>query len=121
MGPAMPQWAWFELGFGVGFAPLPTCWEEGEDAHLLRLALLPGNGGVGWIWVGLDWIGLGRFLVGFCGTPLPGSVAIAIVLEKERRNSYLVDPASSHMLVSKIKPCMCKYKLFCTVKLRMAH
>ena len=27
------------------------------------------------------------------------------------RNSYLVDPASSHMLVSKIKPCMSKYKL----------
>jgi hypothetical protein len=25
---------------------------------------------------------------------------------------YLVDPASSHMLVSKIKPCMSKYKLF---------
>lgn len=24
---------------------------------------------------------------------------------------YLVDPASSHMLVSKIKPCMSKYKL----------
>ena len=36
-------------------------------------------------------------------------------------NSYLVDPASSHMLVSKIKPCMSKYKLLCTVKLRMAH
>jgi hypothetical protein len=35
--------------------------------------------------------------------------------------SYLVDPASSHMLVSKIKPCMSKYKQFCTVKLRMAH
>ncbi len=34
---------------------------------------------------------------------------------------YLVDPASCHMLVSKIKPCMCKYKLLCTVKLRMAH
>ena len=33
----------------------------------------------------------------------------------------LVDPASSHMLVSKIKPCMSKYKQFCTVKLRMAH
>jgi hypothetical protein len=29
--------------------------------------------------------------------------------------SYLVDPASSHMLVSKIKPCMSKYKLVCTV------
>ncbi len=36
-------------------------------------------------------------------------------------NSYLVDPASSHMLVSKIKPCMSKYKQFYTVKLRMAH
>ena len=27
-----------------------------------------------------------------------------------RSESYLVDPASSHMLVSKIKPCMSKYK-----------
>jgi hypothetical protein len=27
------------------------------------------------------------------------------------KDSYLVDPASSHMLVSKIKPCMSKYKL----------
>ena len=35
-------------------------------------------------------------------------------------NIYLVDPASSHMLVSKIKPCMSKYN-FSTVKLRMAH
>ena len=34
---------------------------------------------------------------------------------------YLVDPASSHMLVSKIKPCMSKYECLCTVKLRMAH
>lgn len=37
------------------------------------------------------------------------------------KSSYLVDPASSHMLVSKIKPCMSKYKQVCTVKLRMAH
>ena len=36
-------------------------------------------------------------------------------------SSYLVDPASSHMLVSKIKPCMSKYKQIHTVKLRMAH
>ena len=29
-------------------------------------------------------------------------------------DSYLVDPASSHMLVSKIKPCMSKYEhLYC--------
>jgi hypothetical protein len=27
-----------------------------------------------------------------------------------REDSYLVDSASSHMLVSKIKPCMSKYK-----------
>ena len=27
-----------------------------------------------------------------------------------RKDSYLVDSASSHMLVSKIKPCMSKYK-----------
>ena len=35
-------------------------------------------------------------------------------------DSNLVDPASSHMLVSKTKPCMSKYKCY-TVKLRMAH
>ena len=37
-----------------------------------------------------------------------------------RFGSYLVDPASSHMLVSKIKPCMSKYK-YCTAKLQTAH
>ena len=37
-----------------------------------------------------------------------------------RKDRCLVDPASSHMLVSKIKPCMSKYKRY-TVKLRMAH
>ena len=36
-------------------------------------------------------------------------------------DSYLVDSASSHMLVSKIKPCMSKFKQILTVKLRMAH
>ena len=41
--------------------------------------------------------------------------------ESGSESSYLVDPASSHMLVSKIKPCMSKYKQVCTVKLRMAH
>jgi hypothetical protein len=30
------------------------------------------------------------------------------------QESYLVDPASSHMLVSKIKPCMSKYKYLYT-------
>ena len=41
--------------------------------------------------------------------------------DRELKGGYLVDPASSHMLVSKIKPCMSKYKLLYTVKLRMAH
>jgi hypothetical protein len=43
------------------------------------------------------------------------------VISGVAHGSYLVDPASSHMLVSKIKPCMSKYKLLYTVKLRMAH
>ena len=30
--------------------------------------------------------------------------------ERLQEGSYLVDPASSHMLVSKIKPCMSKCK-----------
>ena len=32
------------------------------------------------------------------------------LVELLSQGSYLVDPASSHMLVSKIKPCMSKYK-----------
>ena len=33
-----------------------------------------------------------------------------VVFGGRAEDSYLVDPASSHMLVSKIKPCMSKYK-----------
>ena len=39
----------------------------------------------------------------------------------ESYSTNLVDPASSHMLVSKIKPCKSKYKLIYTAKLRIAH
>ena len=42
-------------------------------------------------------------------------------VRNDPKECYLVDPASSHMLVSKIKPCMCKYEQIQTVKLRMAH
>ena len=54
-----------------------------------------------------------------------GLVRLSILRWKEEsallnKVRYLVDPASSHMLVSKIKPCMSKYKRY-TVKLRMAH
>lgn len=56
---------------------------------------------------------------------VPGVVAISAAAlarcAKSCHGCYLVDPASSHMLVSKIKPCMCKYELIQTVKLRMAH
>ncbi len=48
-------------------------------------------------------------------------LALCPLGHKRMESSYLVDPASSHMLVSKIKPCMSKYKQVCTVKLRMAH
>ena len=39
------------------------------------------------------------------------STQAGLVLSAFNQGSYLVDPASSHMLVSKIKPCMSKYKL----------
>ena len=45
---------------------------------------------------------------------------LAVVVRLLLSLSYLVDPASSHMLVSKIKPCMSKFKPF-MVKLQMAH
>ena len=50
--------------------------------------------------------------------PLPvcygGILLDSFDIEFYCEGSYLVDPASSHMLVSKIKPCMSKYKhLYC--------
>ena len=53
--------------------------------------------------------------------PRKGGTWLSRRVSGELESSYLVDPASSHMLVSKIKPCMSKYKQVCTVKLRMAH
>ena len=41
---------------------------------------------------------------------LGGSLFFSLKKESRPRTSYLVDRASSHMLVSKIKPCMSKYK-----------
>ena len=54
--------------------------------------------------------------------PAPQSVGIASSYGSSCvvKDSNLVDPASSHTLVSKIKPCMSKYEYY-TVKLRMAH
>jgi hypothetical protein len=66
--------------------------------------------------------GLERFLPRLCRTILriraslastrvPGAPAAGRAPATSSVVNYLVDPASSHMLVSKIKPCMSKYKL----------
>ena len=57
---------------------------------------------------------MGFFLFSWCalfGLAFFGCVCLND-LENPLHDSYLVDPASSHMLVSKIKPCMSKYKQF---------
>ena len=43
-------------------------------------------------------------------TPPRGGSASGVNPPEAFEDSYLVDSASSHMLVSKIKPCMSKYK-----------
>ena len=45
----------------------------------------------------------------------------AASLQKEPTESYLVDPASSHTLVLKIKPCMSKCSVLLHTRLRTAH
>ena len=45
----------------------------------------------------------------------------AAVLLLEPTESYLVDPASSHTLVLKIKPCMSKCSVLLHTRLRTAH
>ena len=72
----------------------------------------------------LEWVRVQAFI---CSVVLNNnnllSYLLAVVsrLQSGMDDSYLVDPASSHMLVSKIKPCMSKYKQLYTVKLRTAH
>ena len=65
-----------------------------------------------------DW---GKFFESEKWTPVQERWRMSRRVFGDLESSYLVDPASSHMLVSKIKPCMSKYKQVCTVKLRMAH
>ena len=68
--------------------------------------------------------GVWRCVVGPCGgggRPAGLPLCVCARLLAHPRSSYLVDPASSHMLVSKIKPCMSKYKHLYTVRLRTAH
>ena len=59
-----------------------------------------------------DACGWGRFGVSLpLGTSWPPSGGSLARSGARVQDSYLVDSASSHMLVSKIKPCMSKYKL----------
>ena len=51
-----------------------------------------------------------RFLLS-SRTPSRTRCTSSVVLRGSRAGRNLVDPASSHMLVSKIKPCMSQYKL----------
>jgi hypothetical protein len=53
--------------------------------------------------------------------PVDRSLKGAVDRVRNANDSYLVDPASSHMLVSKTKPCMSKYKSILYLKLRKAH
>ena len=48
-------------------------------------------------------------------------LCISIVAMIALNHSYLVDPASNYMLVSKINPCMSKNKCLYSVNLRTAH
>ena len=58
-----------------------------------------------------DACGWGRFGVSLpTGTSWPPSGGSLVRSGARVHDSYLVDSASSHMLVSKIKPCMSKYK-----------
>ena len=45
-----------------------------------------------------------------CGARVGAHATVASSVGRSSVAGYLVDPASSHMLVSKTKPCMCKYK-----------
>ena len=56
----------------------------------------------------------------YFSSPLGGFIEVGFGFSMFPPSCNLVDPASSHMLVSKIKPCMSQYKCF-TAKLRMAH
>ena len=63
---------------------------------------------------GVDRGGRGGFTVGTLvsggGLSFLSCLSLGQGARVRGEGSYLVDPASSHMLVSKIKPCMSKYK-----------
>ena len=126
------------------YQPCTTDWRETEACIRACLGAIPSS--LGSTWSGYHRLQTGVFLTDSADRSrqvLPGTEAYDTLSNKHLRlrpavfsrwprptsrgrcvpayTSYLVDPASSHMLMSKIKPCMSKYKQICTVKLRMAH
>ena len=97
----------YQLGNCHPLSCIAGCWSRKNDLISLGIAIL---------WAAWGVIDLSDEL-----QPLTSVSVRNFTLKSEPESSYLVDPASSHMLVSKIKPCMSKYKQLCTVKLRMAH
>ena len=63
-----------------------------------------------WLWLGLDGTLFKRVCLGRDSSHRGNDPAVFGGWPPSLQGSYLVDPASSHMLVSKIKPCMSKYK-----------
>ena len=61
-------------------------------------------------WMGARFVGSSVRSVGGAAGLAWGAVSYDIRFSASGSAGYLVDPASSHMLVSKIKPCMSKYK-----------
>ena len=68
-----------------------------------------------------DTKGSNQLIFGFSAEAPPNTRLVMLPLRDwDDKGSNLVDSASSHTLVSKIKPCMSKYKSL-TLKLRTAH
>jgi len=75
--------------------------------------LLAHSGGVWTPWLSGAWRVASDGGAGLHGLSHPESLTLPPLIPRTK-GRYLVDSASSHMLVSKTKPCMSKYKqLYC--------
>jgi len=113
--------------------PCPTGVQSSVNRYRTALLVLRGDaqaGGAGGLVAGVADSGAGGRGGAACALFLLRSRLPLLELPRRallrasgaaRKESNLVDSASSHTLVSKIKPCMSKYKQVYTVKLRMAH
>ena len=108
--------------FGNPLWTLRSFWDPSVSSSLLgrprRVSALSSDpadviqGIWSWLWLCLDTRGhfVQRVRLGCDSSHHGNDPAVFWRLATSLQGSYLVDPASSHMLVSKIKPCMSKYK-----------